>query len=304
MDLVYRTKRIPSEGETVIGTSFGRYPGGKGANQAVAAARLGAQVTMVGKLGCDSFGDEMVATLSAEGIDVSNVLREDSTATGVSSVMLDEHGNNRIIIIPGSNLKYTSQELRSVEHLIRSSKMIVMQLEMDMSIVEEGVSLASKYGVPVLLNPAPAQKLSDHVMRSVDYLTPNETEAEILTGVKVIDTASAEEAARILLSKGVKNVVITLAEKGALIASKGTVQHIPGFRVDPVDTVAAGDAFNGALAVGIIRGESLVQATRFANAVGALTVTKNGAIPSLPSRQAVQEFLYNNDSVDASTLQD
>lgn len=291
MDLVVRTPRIPSDGETVIGLSFGRFPGGKGANQAVAAARLGADVTMIGKLGTDGFGDEMLATLNAEKINTEHILRDEAAASGVASIMLEESGRNRIVVVPGANLRYTPEDLRSVEHIISKSDIVMMQMEIDMSVIEEGVALTAKHQVPVLLNPAPAQELSNDVLRRISYLTPNETETEILTGIKVVDVETAKEGAKALLAKGVRNVVITLGEKGALVADETNIQHIPGFTVKPVDTVAAGDAFNGAFAVGVIQGKSLADAARYANAVGALAVTKNGAIPSLPRKKDVELFL-------------
>ena len=294
MDLVVRTDRVPENGETVIGTSFDRFPGGKGANQAVAATRLGGQVAMAGKLGLDGFGDQMLDTLNGETVNTEYVLRDKSASTGVGLITLDRNGNNRIVVVPGANLHYCPEELTQIEHVIQTSDIVMLQLEMDLRVTECAVELATKHGVPVVLNPAPARILSDRLLRSVTYLTPNETEAEILTGVRVDSIEQAEEATSILLGKGVKIVVITLADKGALVASEQGVFHIPGFPVQPVDTVAAGDAFNGAFALAVAQGDSLSEAVCFANAVGALTVTRDGAIPSLPTRTEVEEFMRKN----------
>lgn len=291
MDLVALTPRIPEDGETVIGTNFGRFPGGKGANQAVAAARLGAPVTMVGKLGDDDFGDEFLHTLNAESIDTTYILRDEHHPTGVGSIFLDEHGNNRIIVIPGSNLQFTPQEVDHVKDVIKEAGVLMLQLEMNISTVKRAAELAYKSNVPVILNPAPAQKLEDELYRKITYLTPNQKEAQLLSGIKVHDRNSAQKAAKILLNKGVQNVILTLADEGALIANKQKVIHIPGFPVEPVDTVGAGDSFNGALAYGVVHAMGLEQTIRMANAVGALTVTKKGAIPSLPYYKDIQPLL-------------
>lgn len=296
MDLVVRTPRVPENGETIIGTSFNRFPGGKGANQAVAAARLGGAVTMAGKVGSDDFGDEFLSVLASEGINTAYILRDSQAATGVGFITLDHAGNNRIVVVPGANLRYSVQDLVQIESLIKDSDILIMQLEMDMSVIEHAVELAGRYQVPVILNPAPARALNDELLRGVTYLTPNETEAEILTGVKVTSIDRAKEAAEALLEKGVKTVVLTLAEKGALVASNAGATHVSGFSVQPVDTVAAGDAFNGAFAVAISKGKSLVEACRFANAVGAIAVTRPGAIPSLPSAAEVERFLAGQTS--------
>lgn len=296
MDLVVRTPRVPENGETIIGTSFNRFPGGEGANQAVAAARLGGAVTMAGKVGSDDFGDEFLSVLASEGINTAYILRDSQAATGVGFITLDHAGNNRIVVVPGANLRYSVQDLAQIESLIKDSDILIMQLEMDMSVIEHAVELAGRYQVPVILNPAPARALNDELLRGVTYLTPNETEAEILTGVKVTSIDRAKEAAEALLEKGVKTVVLTLAEKGALVASNAGATHVSGFSVQPVDTVAAGDAFNGAFAVAISKGKSLVEACRFANAVGAIAVTRPGAIPSLPSAAEVERFLAGQTS--------
>jgi ribokinase len=291
MDLVVRTPRAPIAGETLIGDSFGRFPGGKGANQAVAAARLGGEVMMAGKVGEDMFGDEMVSVLSANRVDTRHILRDKSAATGVGSIVLERSGQNRIIVVPGANLHYTTEETERLEPVIASADLLMMQLEMEPAVIERAAELAARHGVPVILNPAPAQPLSDDLLRNVTCLTPNETELELLTGMKTDSMDSVKRAAQALLDRGVKHVVVTLAEKGALVCSKDGFYYALGFPVEPVDTVAAGDSFNGALAVRFVKGDTLSEAAHYANAVGALTVTREGAIPSLPTLEEVEQFL-------------
>jgi ribokinase len=291
MDLVVKTPKIPRDGETVIGTQFKRFPGGKGANQAVAAARLGGNVTMVGKLGNDLFGDDMYEVMVKENINTKHILRDKDTPTGIGSITLDSKGNNRIIVVPGANLQFTIQDLMRIKHLIKSADLLMVQFEMDHSMIEHAVELAFTYDVPVIVNPAPAREISEHLFKKISYLTPNETEAELLTGIKVRNIEEAKAAGRILLEKGVRNVVITLADKGAVVIESTGVTYVSGVKVDSKDTVAAGDAFNGALAVGIVAGKPLPKAVQYANAAGALTVTKEGAIPSLPYLNELEGFL-------------
>lgn len=291
MDLVVRTPRAPKEGETIIGTSFNRFPGGKGANQAVAVARLGARVTMAGKLGQDVFGDQMLAALQQEGVATEHVLRDEQASTGIGSIVLDDQGKNRIVVVPGANLKYSLADLAALEPVVAAHDLVMLQLEMDVEVVKAAAQMGRKHGVPVMLNPAPARDLDDAFFAAVDFLTPNETEAQLLTGVTVHDVDSARQAALQLLARGLRHVVITLGDKGALLATGDRTQHVPGFSVHTVDTVAAGDAFNGALATKIAQGFSLEEAVVYANAVGALAVTRPGAIPSLPTAQEVEEFL-------------
>ncbi|WP_409342493.1 ribokinase [Paenibacillus sp. MBLB4367] len=296
MDLVVRTFRAPAAGETIIGSGFNRFPGGKGANQAVAAARLGGKVTMAGMLGRDDFGSEMLHVMRKENI-ATECIRLHEAPTGIGSIVLEESGENRIIVVPGANLKYSPSDLAEIEDVIRGASILVMQLEMDLTMTEQAVAMARKHGVPVILNPAPAVPLSDALLRNVAYLTPNETEAGILTGKPVHTAADAEKAAQELRSKGVRCVIVTLAAQGALIVDENGTKHVPGYPVRPVDTVAAGDSFNGALAVQLVSGARVEDAVRFANAVGALTVTREGAIPSLPFLAEVEDFINRHRAV-------
>lgn len=291
MDLVVRAPRAPREGETIIGSSFNRFPGGKGANQAVAAARLGAAVTMAGKLGEDVFGEQMLAALQKEGVCTKHILRDPETSTGIGSIVLDDQGRNRIVVVPGANLKYDLADLAALEPEIAGHDLIMLQLEMTLEVVTAAAKLGQRYGVPVVLDPAPAQALPEELLQAVACLTPNETEAQLLTGISVTDVDSARKAADLLLEKGPQAVIITMGEKGALLATGERTVHIPGFPVQTVDTVAAGDAFSGALATRIAHGVSLEEAVQYANAVGALAVTRPGAIPSLPTAEEVADFL-------------
>lgn len=291
MDLVVKTPRAPENGETILGTNFKRYPGGKGANQAVAAARLGGNVTMIGKLGTDSFGDEVFAMLEQDQINTEYIGREPAYPTGIGSIVLDQNGDNRIIVIPGANSQVKAEHLPSYSEALIQANMLLVQLELDFEMNQKAVEMGFEMGIPVLLNPAPGRELSDEILAKVTYLTPNETEAEIITGISIKTVEDAKAAVQYLLDKGVKVVVMTMASEGALIGDKEGIRHIPGYKVKAIDTVAAGDSFNGALAYSILKGNSLDESVRFANAVGALTVTKEGAIPSLPYAKEVEAFL-------------
>lgn len=291
MDMVVRTNRSPNVGETLIGQAFALSPGGKGANQAVAAARLGAEVSMIGRVGKDTFGSEMLEIIRNEGIHIEHISVSEHEATGVASIVIEEDGENRIIVVPGANIELTVEDIQALEAVISQAKIIVLQLEMDLAMSEQAIAIAHRKGIPVILNPAPARVLKDEMLAQVSYLTPNETEAGILSGMIVDSAETAEQAARILLQKGVQNVIVTLGSKGALIVNAEGAKAVPGFPVKAVDTVAAGDSFNGALAQQLVLGKTLEEAVSFANAVGALAVGKEGAIPSLPQLSEVEQFL-------------
>jgi ribokinase len=291
MDMVVRSSRAPEAGETLFGQGFALSPGGKGANQAVAAARLGGEVTMIGRVGKDAFGDELLEIIRQEGINTEHISVSGSEATGIASIVLEENGENRIIVVPGANIDLAVEDIQQLEPVLSRAELIVMQLEMDLTMSERAIAIAYRHGIPVILNPAPARALSDELLSHVTYLTPNETEAGILSGITVDSVDTARQAARILLQKGVQNVIVTLGSKGALIANREGSIHVPGFPVQAVDTVAAGDSFNGALARLLAWGRTLEEAVVFANAVGALAVGKQGAIPSLPRLPEVEQFL-------------
>ncbi|NQX47580.1 ribokinase [Paenibacillus tritici] len=291
MDMVVRAERAPEAGETLFGQGFALSPGGKGANQAVAAARLGADVTMIGRVGKDAFGNGLLEIMQQEQIHTEYISRSESQATGVASIVVDGAGENRIIVVPGANVEMTPEDIEALEFVIAQARIVVMQLETDLAMCGAAAAIASRHGIPVILNPAPARPLGDELLRHVTYLTPNETEAGILAGITVESIDDAERAARILLQKGVQHIIVTLGSKGALIVNAAGSLHVPGFPVHAVDTVAAGDSFNGALAWQLTRGKTLDEAVRFANAVGALAVGKAGAISSLPRLDEVEQFL-------------
>jgi ribokinase len=293
MDLVIRTPRFPGPGETIIGSAFHTIPGGKGANQAVAAAKLGARVSMVGRVGDDAFGAQQLANLSQLGIDVSHVRRDPKAATGVALIVLDEQGQNSIILAPGANMRLTLADLEAAEDVLASAAILVLQLEIPQEVVEQAIKVARAHGVIVLLNPAPARQLPPTLLNQVDVLIPNESETALLTGTEVDDIESARRAVAKLRAAGVGTVILTLGGRGALLLEGQKATHVPGYRVDVVDTTAAGDAFVGGFAVGLAEGQDLAEAVRFANAAGALAVTKLGAQPSLPTRSEVEAFLRN-----------
>lgn len=294
MDLVIQSERIPDEGETLMGDSFARFPGGKGANQAVAAARVGARVSMIGAVGDDSFGEELVEGLSMDGIAVRGVSRLPDVPTGVACILLDRAGQNRIVVIPGANHALGCERLVDARKASERADVVLVQLEVAMDVVQESVALASSVGVPVILNPAPAQALSQELLRKVHILTPNEIEAGQLTGCAVEGLDDAKRAARALLDMGVGAVVMTMGPRGALVAegrAGSDVTLVSGYPVQAVDTVGAGDAFNGALAARLADGASLTSAARYANAVAAIAVTRRGAQPSMPTAAEVAVFL-------------
>lgn len=291
MDMVVRTSRAPSAGETLFGQEFALSAGGKGANQAVSAARLGGKVTMIGRVGKDTFGSELLEIMRQEGINIEHISVSEKQATGVASIVLEEDGENRIIVVPGANIELTVEDIQALESVISQAEIVVMQLEMDLAMSEHAVAIAHKHGIPLILNPAPARALKDEMLSQVTYLTPNETEAGILSGITVDNLETAEKAARVLLQKGVQNVIMTLGSKGALIVNHEGAKLVPGFKVKAIDTVAAGDSFNGAIAQQLTLGKTLEEAVSFANAVGALAVGKQGAIPSLPQLSEVEQFL-------------
>ena len=290
MDNVAKMQRFPEAGETILGTTLEFFPGGKGANQCVSVARLGGDVEMIGMLGKDGNGDVFRKILKDEGIQSGNVFSCDKP-TAVAQIQINEEGQNRICVIPCANFEFGFEELDKVDDVIRKTELIILQLEMRLDVTKEIIRRAHAYGVKVLLNPAPAVKLEKEILGLLDYITPNETELSILTGLPTETDEEVIAAAKELLSYGTKTVVATIGSRGALIATKDSVQIVKGYKVKAVDTVAAGDSFNGALAVALTEGKTLEEAVRFANAMGALTVTEKGAIPSLHTRAQVEDFI-------------
>lgn len=290
-DLMARTPRMPQPGETILGGPFHVGPGGKGANQAVAAARLGAAVQLVASLGEDSFGDQALQNLVREGIDTSYVLRTGRTHTGAALIFVDAQGENMIVVAPGANDLLSPEHVEGALDAIRAADVLLVQLEVPMPTVERACLLAREAGVRVLLNPAPGRALDAGLLQTVDVLIPNETEAAIISGIPVSDRASAEAAGRELLQRGVGAVVMTLGAEGALVVTDGGVTHVPARPVKAVDTTGAGDAFCGALAVGLAEGQSLHTAVAFAGAAAAVKVTRLGTAPAMPRRPEVEALL-------------
>lgn len=290
MDLVVKTPRIPVPGETILGGDFLMVPGGKGANQAVAAARLGARACFVARLGDDLFGRKSMENFQREGLDTRFVTLTPGTPSGVALITVDDAGNNAIVVAPGANAKLSPQDVLLARAEIRAAGAVVVQLEVPMTVVQRAAELAGEAGVPFILNPAPARPLDPALLARVAVLTPNETEARILTGVDVVDDDSAREATGRLLNAGVKAVILTMGARGFLLATRDTMAFVPALKVKAIDTTAAGDAFTGSLAVELARGRPLREAATFANRVAALCVTRLGAQPSMPTRREVEEF--------------
>ena len=290
MDNVAKMQKFPEIGETILGESLELFPGGKGINQCVSVARLGGDVEMIGMLGKDGNGDVFRQILKDENIKSEYVFSCDKP-TAVAQVQINADGQNRICVIPSANYEFGFDELEKIDERLKTTKLLILQLEMRLDVTKEIIRRAHSYGVKILLNPAPAVKLEKEILGIVDYLTPNETELSILTGISTDTDDEVVRASKRLLSYGVKTVIATLGGRGALIATEEGVEFIKGYKVKAIDTVAAGDSFNGALAVALTEGNPLNEAVKFANAMGALTVTKRGAIPSLHTRKEIEEFL-------------
>jgi ribokinase len=289
--MIIKLDRIPRPGETILGGEFVTAAGGKGANQAVGAARAGGNVTFVARVGQDMFGDQAVAGFKRDGICVDHVSRDKAAPSGVALIFVAKDGENSIAVAGGANAKLAPADVKKAAKAIRSAAVLVMQLETPLETVQAAAEIAAKSGVRVILNPAPAQPLPDKLLKLVSILTPNEHEAELLTGIKVTDEAAAARAADKLRSRGVQTVILTLGPRGAFISDAAGKQLVPGFKVKAVDTTAAGDIFNGSLAVALAEGRPLPAAVRFANAAAALSVTKLGAQPSAPTRREIEAFL-------------
>jgi len=287
-DLVVRAPRFPQPGETISGDDLQVIPGGKGANQAVAAARLGAKVSMLGRVGTDNFSDVLIGNLQQSNVDTAPI-RRDNASTGTAIIVVDKDGQNSIVLSPGANGKMTNADVENAS--FPSGGLLVLQLEIPLPTVIGAAQLAHKNGMRVLLNPAPAQQLPDELISLADFLIPNETELSLLAATPVSDIVSAEKAARKLLNGGAKNVVVTLGSKGAFFVNAETSGRVDAFKVDVVDTTAAGDAFVGGFATSILENKSLEESVRFGCACGALAATKFGAQPSLPTREDVERFM-------------
>ena len=290
-DLIIKVARIPKPGETVLGGKFTRAAGGKGANQAVAAARAGGEVTFIARIGRDANGQQALNGFAAEDINVKYVIQDAKMPSGVALIFVAKDGENSIAVASGANDKLSAADVRRGEAAFRKARIVLLQLETPMKTIAASITLATEAGVPVLLNPAPALPLTAQLLERIYVLTPNQNEAQLLTGIAVSSRATAAMAADQLLARGVQNVIITMGSLGALVASKTFRQWIPGFVVKAVDATGAGDVFNGALAVALAEGRTLLEAARFASAAAAISVTRLGAQPSAPGRREIETML-------------
>ncbi|HWQ13220.1 MAG TPA: ribokinase [Roseiflexaceae bacterium] len=290
MDLVVRTPRLPAPGETLTGHTFFTAPGGKGANQAVACARLGAPTRMVGRVGQDVFAPALRESLAAAGAEISGVL-ETPGPSGVAVIAVDDAAENTIVVVPGANGTVGIEDVARLEAALAGARVLLLQLEVPVEAVLAAAQAARRRGVTVVLDPAPARKLPPELYTAADIITPNETETEVLTGVPVRDGAAAERAARELLARGVGRAVIKMGGRGVYSADSAGGAHHPAFPVTPVDTVAAGDAFNGGLAAALCAGHPFDEALRWGLAAGAISVTRAGAQASMPTRAELLALL-------------
>lgn len=290
MDLVTVTNRMPSVGETIIGKRFDQIPGGKGANQAASMARLNGDVTMIGRVGEDLFGKALIESLKEDGVNIEYIKKDKELSTGMATITVDEDGNNSIIVIPGANYGVGRCDIDENINLFNESKIVLSQLEIPIDTVEYGMKIAKEKDNYTILNPAPAKELSDDLIKNIDLLTPNETELEIISGIKINNFDDVIKASKLLINKGVKELIVTLGSEGSLYINKDSEKKFNAYKVNAVDTTAAGDSFNGGIAVSIMEGKSMYEAIDFASKVGALTVMKEGAQSSLPNRCDVDNF--------------
>jgi len=285
MDMVVKTDHIPVPGETVLGGAFLMNPGGKGANQAVSIARLGGDVSFISKVGNDVFGRQSKQTFEEEGIDTDGVLEDTKTPSGVALITVDKSGENSIVVASGANLNLTPKDVEQYLNKIPRVNIVLLQLEIPMETVKFAVQYASKHGIKIILNPAPANPMISELFNFIDVITPNSNEAELLSGIVVKDIDSAKTAAESIFQQGVKNVVITLGANGAVLLNEEGFQIVPANKVETIDTTAAGDVFNGALALAIAEGKDILSGVHFACQAASIAVTRMGAQSSIPFRR-------------------
>jgi ribokinase len=292
--MILQMDHIPKPGETIIGGDFSMAAGGKGANQAVAAARAGGNVTFIARVGEDMFGEQAVKGFIDDGINVDHLIRDPQAPSGVALIFVAQDGENSIGVASGANGRLSPQDIEAAREVIASADILVMQLETPLDTVRAAAEMASANKVTVILDPAPAQPLSDDILKHVSIMKPNESEAEILTGQKVQNQEDAKKAAQTLMAHGVKTVLLTMGADGTMIATAEATQLIRSHKVKAVDSTAAGDVFTGSLSVALAEGRELTEAVKFANAAAALSVTKLGAQPSAPTKKEIEEFIKNN----------
>ncbi len=298
MDLVIHTPTIPKMGQTVMGSHFMLSPGGKGANQAVAASRLGGQVTMIGAVGQDIFGKNLLKQLEHDNIIIQHIKKTDDSSTGVASITVNAEGDNFIILDPGANFMLTVEDIINCKQVIEQSKVLLVQLETPREVVKKSLQLAKEAGAITILDPAPApvEPLDDDILKYVDIIKPNETECEIITGVKVETIEDAKKAVRFLKEKHVKNIIITVGEKGVFYSHHDEVLHQSVKRVKAVDTTAAGDVFAGALAASLSKGKGIKESINFCMIASSLSVTRRGAQTSIPTVDELEQYLSEQEN--------
>jgi ribokinase len=289
-DMVIKADRLPVPGETILGGTFFMNPGGKGANQAVAAARLGGNVTLISKTGNDVFGKQSVMLYNTENIKTDYIYSDSRHPSGVALITVDSQGENCIVVASGANAYLTPSDIDKASAEIENSDLVLMQLEIPIETVEYVAEMANKKGIKVILNPAPARALSNNLLKNVYIIIPNKNEAEILSGIKVSDIESAKQAADIISAKGVDIVVITLGSQGALIKEYAEYHFVEAYKVDALDTTAAGDTFCGSVCVGLSEGRSILDSVKFAARAAAITVTRMGAQASIPYRSELSSL--------------
>jgi ribokinase len=293
-DMVIKVPRLPKTGETILGGKFYTAAGGRGANQAVSAARAGGDVTFVARVGNDMFGDRAIESFKTEGINTDHIVKDNDLPSGVAEIFIDDNGHNLVAVASGANMNLSVYDIINAKQAIMEADIILMQLEVPLKTLEYAAKLAEDAGKRFILNPAPAMQLPISLLKKISVLTPNEKESELLTGIRVEDEDSAEDAGRILLSKGVAKVIITLGSLGALVLDSSGSELVTGFKINPVDTTAAGDIFNGALAVAIAESKNIFEAVKFANAAAALSVARMGAQSSAPNRDEILKVMNEN----------
>lgn len=286
MDLVVRAPQYPQPGETIFGSEFRTFPGGKGANQAVAAARLGGKVKLIGKVGSDAHGDDLLKALARDRVDTTHVLRDPHAPTGVAVITLDSAGQNTIVVVVGANESLTPEDIVMAEASFVGARLLLVQLESPLPAIAQAVKLAKKFGARVILNPAPAHPLQPGLLDHIDYLIPNQMELSVLA--EMVDRTSA---INFLRDQGIPSIIVTLGGDGVLIVDDLGEAYLPAYKVEVIDSTAAGDAFIGAFAVALTEGASTLRAAEWGNAAGALAVTKAGAQPSLPTRYTLEQLL-------------
>jgi ribokinase len=289
-EMLFRSPRIPLSGELVLGSSCNISPGGRGLNQAVAAARAGGNVGFIGRTGNDLFGEQVLEVLQKENIDSEHVISDSSLASGVSSIVIDDNGDSAVVVTPGANSNLSQKDIQK-NLSVNSGEIVLLQLDIPIETVKFAANLAGSMGARIILNPSPALPISDELLKSISILTPSSKQAEALTGITITDERSAELAGRILLERGLNRVIITLRSEGAMVIDNGGAEHVPGFEMKTLDTSVVNDVFNGALVVALGEGKNFYESVLFANAAAALSASRQGSLESIPYRQEILQAL-------------